>query len=69
MLRPRAQGKTDAFRARFKFLCLLREQLLKSNMYLRAQYPNGLNWSTKDAMKISNVDVRSQRIQQPDEPP
>ena len=38
-------------------------------MLLRAQYPNGLNRSTKDAMKIFDVDVRSQRIQQPDEPP
>ena len=38
-------------------------------MLLRAQYPNGLNWSIKDAMEIFDVGVRSQRIQQPDEPP
>ena len=37
-------------------------------MLLRAQYPNGLNRSTKDAMKIFDFDVRSQRIQQLDEP-
>ena len=51
-LRPPAQGKTDAFRACFKFLCLLGEQLFKPNMVLRAQYPNGLNLPTKDAMKL-----------------
>ena len=28
-----------------------------------------MNRSTKNAMKIFGVDVRSQRIQQPDEPP
>ena len=68
-LRAPSQGKTDVFHARFKFLRLLGEQLLKPNILLRAQYPNGLNRSTKDAIKTVGVDLRSQRIQQSAEPP
>ena len=54
--------RPPAFRACFKFLCLLDEQLLKPNMLLRAQYPNGLNRSTKDAMKIFDIEAKEFNI-------
>ena len=68
-IRPPVQGIDNSSRARFKFLCSLGEQLLKTNMLLRALSPNGLNLPTKNALKVFGVAVVSQKIRRRDKPP
>ena len=51
-IRPLAQGIDNSSRARVKFLCSLGEQLLKTNMLLRACYPSGMNLPSKCSEKI-----------------
>ena len=69
MIRPPVQGIDNSFRARFKLLCSLGDQLLKPNMLLRGCYPNDLNLPTKNALKAFGVVVTNQKIQRRDEPP
>ena len=47
-MQPPVAGKDGSSRDCFKFLCALKEELIKPNMQLKGQYPNGLNLPTKE---------------------
>ena len=54
-MRPPVADKNVSCRARFKFLCVFGEELIKPNMQLRVQYPNGLNLPTTNAIKAFDI--------------
>ena len=68
-IRPPLEGMDMSSCVRFKFLCFLGEKLIKPNMQLSAQYPNGLNLVSVNAMKTFNVPIAQKRQQRQDEPP
>ena len=66
-MRPPVAGKDGSSRARFKFLCVLGDELIKPNMQLRAQYPKGLNLPTTNAIRAFSIQITNQKIQRLDE--
>ena len=58
---PVVPGTNMTSRAQFWFLCALGEQLIKSNMLNRAQYPNGLNAPTDWALEALSIAIGPQK--------
>ena len=56
-MQPPVAGKDGSSCDCFKLLCTLGEELIKPNMQLRAQYPNGLNLPTRNAIKAFGVQI------------
>ena len=56
-MQPPVAGKDGSSRDCFKFLCALGEELVKPNMQLRGQYPNGLNLPTRNVIKAFGVQI------------
>ena len=56
-MQPPVAGKDVSSCDCLKFLCALREELIKRNMQLRYQYPNGLNLPTRNVIKAFGVQI------------
>ena len=62
-MRPLVADKDGSSRAYLKFLCAFSEEIIKPNMYLRAQHPNRLSLPTKNAIKAFSIQIINQKIQ------
>ena len=62
-LRLPSTGFNLNHRAHYRFLIMLGEMMIKSNMVTRSPLPNGLNLSTTMAFQTFNLEVRTQADQ------
>ena len=62
-LRPPSTGFNLSWRARYRFLMMLGETMIKPNMVTRSQLATGLNLSTIMAFQAFNLEVRPQANQ------
>ena len=62
-LQPTSTGFTLNHRARYRFLMMLVEIMIKPNMVTRPQLATGLNLSTTMAFQSFNLEVRPQANQ------